>query len=117
MAAAVWDIIIEQGATWRTTLTVKDHLLAPVDLTGYTAAMQVREPIESGTVLLSLTSSPAAGIALGGIAGTVVLVVSDEVTAALTWTHAVYDLELYAPGGDTTRLLKGEVQVDPEVTR
>ena len=40
--AAVYDITIEQGATFRLSLVWKDSSNVPVNLTGYTARMQVR---------------------------------------------------------------------------
>jgi hypothetical protein len=115
MAAAPYDITIEQGATWRTTLTVKDSTGAVVDLSGYTARMQIRPSVESTTVLLELAT--ADGITITGPAGQIALVISAAATTGIAWTGAVYDLELTAPGGDVTRLLQGRVAVDREVTR
>jgi hypothetical protein len=115
VTAATWNITIEQGATFRAVLAVADEL-GPVTLTGYSAAMQVREEPDFATVLLDLTSTNG-GITINGPAGTLSLLVSATVTAALDWTHAVYDLLIVAPGGDTTRLVEGSVTVDPGVTR
>jgi hypothetical protein len=113
--AAVWRWLVEQGATSRTTLTLRDEA-GPVDLTGYMARLQVRETVGSPTTLLDLSTS-SGGISIDGPAGSLTLLLSDEATAALTWRHGVFDLEITSPGGDTTRLLKGEITVDPEVTR
>lgn len=113
---AVWKIVLEQGETWRPVLTLKDATGAVVDLTSYSARMQVRETIESPSPVITLTSS-GGGITIDGAAGTLALRLPAEVTAALPWTHAVYDLEIESPGGDVTRLLKGEVEVNREVTR
>lgn len=110
MGAARYTIRIEQGATWRTTLT-----LADTDLTGYTARMQARADITETDTLLDL--STGSGISIDGPAGQITLELADEQTAALDWTEGVYDLEIVAPSGDVTRLLKGPILVDPEVTR
>ncbi|GAA4626653.1 hypothetical protein GCM10023196_035750 [Actinoallomurus vinaceus] len=115
MAAAPYDITIEQGATWRTTLTVKDATGAAVDLTGYSARMQIRPSVESTTVLLELATG--SGITITGPAGQIALVITATATTGINWTGAVYDLELTAPGGDVTRLLQGRVALSPEVTR
>lgn len=110
-------LTIYQGATFRKRLAWKAGKPAvPVDLTGCTARMQVRSEIESPVVLLALTTEDG-GIALGGAAGTVDLYVSDEDTAAITWTAGVYDLEIVHPSGEVTRLIQGSVSVSPEVTR
>lgn len=110
MGAARYTIRIEQGATWRTTLT-----LANTDLTGYSARMQARADIAETTTLLDL--STGSGITIDGTAGRIVLELTDEQTTVLDWTEGVYDLEIIAPNGDVTRLLKGPIYVDPEVTR
>ncbi|MEW9530593.1 hypothetical protein [Microbispora sp. NPDC049125] len=113
MPAAVWNLLIEQGATWEVVLTLTDR-----DLTGCTARMQVRETIESPTALLDLSTAPGSGIVVTpGPPGTITLRLSDEETAAIAWRHGVFDLELTDAYGDTDRLLKGEVSVDFEVTR
>lgn len=113
------SLSINQGATYRKTFTYKagpENAPVAVDLTGYTARMQLRESQESADVLVELNTENG-GIALGGIAGTIALYLSAAATAAFTWTGAVYDLELIAPNGDVLRKLEGAVTVRPEVTR
>lgn len=111
------NITIYQGATLRDVTTWKSgNPATPVDLTGCTARMQVREKVESVSPLLSLTTENG-GIALGGVAGTVTINISAEATAALTWKSGVYDLEIEFADGFVRRLLQGSVSVSPEVTR
>lgn len=120
MAAAKLKLVIEQGATFRKTLTWKAGTPAtPVDLTGCTARMHIRAVITDATPLLSLTTEDG-GITLGGTAGTIVLYIRPTVTEDITWTTAVYDLEIVfpaAPEPDVRRLVHGTVTVTPEVTR
>lgn len=116
MGAARYPIRIEQGATWRTVLTVKDDTGQPVDLTGYTARMQIRQDYDTTTVLAELTTANG-GITINGDNGQVTLLIADEDTAAYTWTSGVYDLELVSGSGDVTRLLQGPASLDLEVTR
>jgi hypothetical protein len=116
MSASIYNINIEQGATFTRTITWKDSAGAAINLTGYTARMQIRERVESSTALVSLTSS--SGITLGGAAGTVVITITATQTDALpNMKKGVYDLELVSAGGIVTRLLQGEVVVSPQVTR
>ena len=42
MAAGIYDIIIEQGATFTLSATWKDSAGAAINLTSYSARMQVR---------------------------------------------------------------------------
>lgn len=117
MAAAKLKLTIEQGATFRKTLTWKTGATpTPVNLTGCTARMQLRSEVASPTVLLSLTTENG-GIALGGTSGTIVLLVSATATALITWAAAVYDLEVVFANGDVRRLVYGPVTVSLEVTR
>lgn len=112
----IGDSAIEQGADLSRKITWSDSAGVPVNLTGYTARMQVRASVGASAVLMELTTENG-GIVLGGSAGTIELVRTAAQTAAFTWRRGIYDLELLSPAGKVTRLLKGEVEVDPEVTR
>lgn len=108
-----YNITAPQGATWDKTFTVTVGGTA-LDLTGYTAAMQVRESADAGTALISLTNG--SGITLGGTAGTVGVVISSAVTAGVASGSYSYDLELNS-GSTITRLLEGSFNVTGNVTR
>jgi hypothetical protein len=88
----------------------------PVDLTGYTARMQIRETVDDEDVVLELTTENG-GITLGGTNGQITLLIDADDTAALTVDKAVYDLELIDGSGIVTRLVSGEITVTKEVTR
>lgn len=111
-----FDITINQGATYELTITWKDSAGTAINLTGYTARMQVRETYSSTTPIVSLTSG--SGITLGGAAGTIAIVISATTTAALTAPFSgVYDLEIVSAAGVVTRLIQGTATVSAEVTR
>ena len=84
-----------------------------VNLTNYTAAMQVREN-PNATAILSLTNGT--GITLGGTAGTIGIGVSASTMGSATPGNYVYDLELNS-GGQVTRLLQGSFAIQAEVTK
>jgi hypothetical protein len=115
MAATTYDILIEQGATFSQLVTYKDNGVA-VNLTGYTARMQVRATLESASTLVELTTANSR-IALGGTAGTITLTISATDTAGLTAGRGVYDLELVSGSGIVTRLLQGVATISRNVTR
>lgn len=108
-----YNITCPQGATFDRTLTITVGT-ARMDLTGYTAAMQVREAAGAATALISLTNN--AGITLGGTAGTIGLLVSATASAGVAAGSYSYDLELNS-GGTITRLLEGSFNVTGNVTR
>ena len=88
----------------------------PVDLTGYTARLQVRETLAATTTLVSLTTENG-GITLGGTAGTIELLIAPADTDDLTATRAVYDLEVISAAGKVTAILEGSIVLGMEVTR
>lgn len=111
------DLKCYQGATFDYSLTWSAGGSA-VDLTNYSARMQVRESYDSPNAIVSLVSGT--GIALGGTAGTIDLLIDAEDTAALDGTpntQFIYDLELESSNGVVTRLIEGNFFIYPEVTR
>lgn len=107
------NLLCPQGSTFARTLTYKvDN--EPVDLTGYSVRLQVREYHYSDDFIVSLTDS--SGITLGGSAGTIDILVAASATQEFVSGDYVYDLELVA-GGTVTRLIEGKFTVTPEVTR
>ena len=107
---------MDQGATFSRAITWQDSQAVPVNLTGYTARMQVRDEVDSASAALSLTTENSR-ISLGGTAGTITLLVSATDTAAVAAGEYVYDLELVSGSGTVTRLIQGCFTVDAEVTR
>jgi hypothetical protein len=115
-----YDIEIKQGSVFRRSITYKDSTGALVNLTGYTARMQVRPKYTSVDKLVDITSSPSGhgSITLGGVAGTIVILIHSAHTATLDApAKAVWDLELVEPGGEADRILEGAVVITPEVTK
>jgi hypothetical protein len=115
MTAGIYNATIDQGATWSVTVTYKDSTGAPINLTGYTAALQVRQQYSSVDADLTLTS-PSNGIVITPLTGVVVVTMTATQTAALAEGYYVYDLELTS-GTYKDRLIQGQLTVAPEVTR
>lgn len=115
MAAGTWNITIEQGATFNKIIAMTDSAGAVIDLTGYSARMQIRQSTKSSVTLLEL-SSPSNGIAITALTGLITITISATTTAALSFMTAVYDLEI-VNGSVVTRLLQGSVTLSEEVTR
>lgn len=107
-----YDGQIPQGATWTKTITWKTGATpTPVNLTGYTARMDL---VSAGQPTISLTTANAR-ITLGGAAGTITLLLDATTTAAMAATTYAYDLEL-VQATTVTRLLEGYQQVTPNLT-
>ena len=89
---------------------------APIDLTGYTARMQLREKIDSETVIHELTTENS-GISLNTSLYTINLTIPAATTAGFTFSQAVYSLELVSAGGVVTPFCNGTIALVKEVTR
>ena len=116
MSAAIYNATIDQGATFTLEVIYKDSAGTPINLTGYTAALQVRQNYYDETALVSLTS-PSNGIVITPLLGKINITMSSTQTGSLDEGIYVYDLEINAGGGTITRLIQGQFTVSPEVTR
>jgi FtsP/CotA-like multicopper oxidase with cupredoxin domain len=118
MTAAPRDLYIEQGAAFILSFTWypgDPATTTPNDLTGATAAMQIRDK-QGGTIYVDATDANGK-IVLGGVAGTIAIELDDADTNAILVKTAVYDLEVTLASGVTYRLLQGRVTVSPNITQ
>jgi hypothetical protein len=131
MSGGIYNMAIDQNATFLRVFTwyacacgcetcdscsCGTPSSTPVDLTGFTAIMQIRQTVQSATVLYEASTANGA-IVLGGAAGTISLTIPAATTNGFTWNKGVYSLNLTSSGGIVTRLLQGAVVVSPAVTR
>lgn len=118
MPAACMNLLIEQGATFRARLTVRNKATgAVVDLTGYQVRMQFRQEVVSTTPLLDLDNATKGGITVTPLGGQIDILVTATQTAALTVSSAVYDMEIESPLGEVWRIIQGRAEISKEVTR
>jgi len=113
--AGQYNITLDQGATYSQLVTWKNSSGTLIDLTGWTARMQVRPLVKSATSLIELTTENGR-ISLGGAAGTITLTISATDTDDLPVGTYRYDLEL-VDGSTVERLLMGSFTVRGEATR
>lgn len=119
MAAGTWNPTIEQGATWSRTVTYLDNG-EPVDLTGYTARMDIVDG--AGRTILQVDTT-AGGLSIDGAAGTVTIDLTPVQTSKLHASPHKYNVELVAdpdPRSETAavqRLLEGTITVTRDWTK
>tara|TARA_Y100000289_G_scaffold4533_1_gene4166 strand:+ start:90 stop:425 length:336 start_codon:yes stop_codon:yes gene_type:complete len=109
--AIIANIFIDQGADFSITVDVSDANGNQLNLTGYTAAAQMRKTYESSSVSATFTTSIAAAD------GQVTLTLTDTVTTALSPGRYVYDLVVTDGSSISTRVVEGQAIVTPGVTR
>ena len=120
--AGIHNLLCDQGATFRKTLTMfQSDGTTVVDLTGYSARMKIKDEV-GGTLIKSLTSATNGGLTIGGSAGNVtngeidVLISASDTESFAAPQTAVYDLEIVSSGGVVDRVLQGKFIINPEVT-
>ena len=109
--ASISNIFIDQGATFTTTVTVSDANGDAVNLAGYSVAAQIRK-----TFLSSSATAFTASIS-NASAGEITISLTDSQTTSLESGRYVYDVLITASGGTKTRVVEGQVTVNPSVTR
>ena len=109
--AARADMVIDQGTTFETVVTVTDTNGDVVDLTGYTANSQIRKHATSSNATATF------GISNGGTNGQLTLSLAHAYTSAIGAGRYVYDVEVLSGAGVRSRVVEGIVTVSPEVTR
>jgi phage tail sheath gpL-like len=115
MTAGIYNTTIDQGSLWSVVLVYTDSNNTPVNLTGYTAAMQLRQNYNSTTADLTLTTANG-GITIVGATGTITIAATATQTGLLDPGFYVYDLELTS-GSNISRLIQGQLTVAEQVTR
>lgn len=130
MAAGNYSFTIEQGATTDLEVVYTDSTNTPVNLTGYTARMQIRPSAGVSEIYLTLSSSLGpcgTGLNLSGSngstplsSGSIGIFISAATSSLLNFDNAQYDLEIASGSGNcavVTRLLKGNIRLSKEITK
>ena len=116
MATTV-NLTLDQGTTFRKSLTIKDDSSAVIDITGYTFRGQARASYGNATTVLAFDF--AVRTQTGGNVGIVDMSLPASATDALVLkgvTNYVYDVEMVEPGGTVYRLFQGTLAVSPSAT-
>lgn len=114
--AVEYDTSINQGADWYINFVYQDTTTGtPINITGYTAALQLRSLPSTPTAALSLSTT--AGITITGATGLIAVHATASQTDAVDAGYYYYDLEITSPTAIVTRLVQGQILVSAQVTR
>jgi hypothetical protein len=111
MSAGTYNFILEQGATFNRILTLKEDN-GVMDLTGYSVASLMRSTHDSSIVVGTFTCTVS-----DASAGKITMSMTNSITGAIEEAIYVYDVEITSSAGAVTRIMEGQVTVNPEVTR
>ena len=105
------NLTVDQGPDFSSAIDVTDSDGDPVSLVGYTVAGQIRKHYNSSTKVdfVATVSNATAGI--------VSLSLSAATTNAMKAGRYVYDVEITNSGGTKTRVLEGQLEIMPAVTK
>lgn len=105
------NLYIDQGSTFTSTVTVEDANDNAVNITDYTLRGQIRKSYASTTATnFTTTISDATN-------GKFTITLSSVQTGALKAGRYVYDVEVISPSGVVTRVVEGQVTINPRVTQ
>jgi hypothetical protein len=120
MPAGNYNITIEQGSDLNIPIIMRESDGSPIDLTDYTAHMQIRSA-PGGTIYDELTTANSRITIedfsyLGTTHWRIILHFPNATSSAYSFTNGVYDLEIEDDSSVITRLIEGKVTISPEVT-
>ena len=104
------NLVVDQGTDFSSFVTLEDTAGATVDLTGFTAAGMIRRTYKSTTAVNFTTSIPDPS------KGEIKIQLSSAQTTAMKAGRYVYDLEITSSGGAVSRVVEGQLEVNPGVT-
>jgi hypothetical protein len=117
--AVAYNVTIDQGADWFLNVYYDNPNGTAINITGYSAALQVRSLPSSAQSVLTLTTEDG-GIEITGAEGLVAIHATAEQTGAIISGDYYYDLEITSPATPdavVTRLIQGQAIVSAQVTR
>lgn len=106
------NLVIDQGATFATELTLTDENGDALNLNGFNANSQMRKWYSSTSPSATFTTN------INVASGVITLSLNSTSTAGLAPGRYVYDVEITdITSGDVSRVVEGIITVNPNVTR
>jgi hypothetical protein len=109
--ATISNLVIDQGTTFSSIITLTNQDGTPMNLSGYTVASQFRKSYQSSTAT-SFTAS-----IYDAATGKIRLQLSAVASSGVKAGRYLYDIELTSGSGEKSRALEGLVIITPEITK
>jgi hypothetical protein len=106
---------VDQNTTFRFIIEYKDTNGDPIDLSGASAKMQVRDTKGGSKLAFSLTS-PTGGIVIDSLNGKLTITMTPTQTNKLFYPKSSYDVMLVDGNGVKTKLVEGFLTLSRSVT-
>ena len=120
------NLVIDQGTTEEFDIIVRDSFGNAVDLTGQTLFMTAKKSFTDLDVDAvfkldsngnGITINPAQSVAVNTGQATIKIVPSNTSALSHTVWHLVYDIRRKTAAGDPILVFKGQVIINPSITR
>lgn len=109
--ATISNLVVDQGTTFSSIITLTNQDGTKMNLTGYTVKSQFRKSYQSSTATNFTASIYDANN------GQIRLQLSPTDTTNIQAGRYLYDIELTTPIGEKSRALEGLVIITPEITK
>jgi hypothetical protein len=106
---------VDQNATFSFIVEYKDNNGSPIDLTGATAKMQVRDT-KGGSKLAFTLTSPSGGITITPLLGKLSIKMTPTQTSKLFYPKSSYDIMITDSNTNKIKLLEGFITLSRSVT-
>jgi hypothetical protein len=110
------DWKMKQGATIKRNYYLKNVNGTAKDLTSYVAKCEIRDK-PGGNIVLSLTSTPAAGITITAGSGLIAVVITKAQSLLFNFTTGEYDMRVTDSASEDTYIAEGKVYLTPRITQ
>lgn len=104
------NLILDQGATFNTTINVTDPNGNVIVLNGYNSYSQLKKAYSSINVTAQFV------VSVIGNTGQIILTMDSNTTSLINAGRYVYDVLAIDPANNFVRVVEGEVLVTPQVT-
>ena len=104
------NLLIDQGATYQTVVTITDANNNSIDLSGYTGNAVIKKAYSSLNVAQTFT------VSVNGTLGQVSLSLTANQTSNIVAGRYVYDVKLIDGAGAISRVVEGIATINPKVT-
>ena len=106
---------VDQNATFSFIVEYKDNNGLPIDLTGATAKMQVRDT-KGGSKLAFTLTSPSSGITIDAALGKLTIKMTPTQTSKLFYPKSSYDVIVIDSNSNRVKLVEGFITLNRSVT-
>jgi hypothetical protein len=103
------NIVIDQGTNFVTQINLNDSSGNPVDLSSYTINSQIRKTYNSISAYSFTASANSSGV--------IVLQLTGNTSASIPAGRYLYDVKATDNYGNASRIMEGQVTINPQVSR